>query len=286
MATGTTLKTNLFIPEVASQVISAGLPKAIKFTPIAVIDNSLQGVAGDTKTIPAYSYIGKAENLAEGATITTTQMAHTTKKITIKKIAKGVELTDEAKLSSDRVVEETVKQLTLAVADKIDEDVLAALAQTTLKVDKKAEIISYGGICEAVDRLNEEGDTHKFLFIAPQQATQLRKTADFVDRSKYGGEVMMNGEIGMIAGCRVVITRRITEDAKKFKNYVVCVSAEEEDGTPYLPAITIYKKTDAMVESGRLLHGFGNVIKVSQHYGVGLTNESKVVEVTFKSTEA
>lgn len=53
-------------PEVMAPMISAKLTKAIKVTPFAKIDYTLQGRAGDTITVPKFQYIGDAEDLAEG----------------------------------------------------------------------------------------------------------------------------------------------------------------------------------------------------------------------------
>ncbi len=61
---------------------------------------------------------------------------------------------------------------------------------------------------------------------------------------------MMNGEIGMIAGCRVVASRRIDDSKATIDNFIVCLSPEVEDGTPALPAVTIYTKAEAMLENG------------------------------------
>ena len=55
MATGTTKLDNLINPQVMADMISAGLPKAIKFSPIAKVDNTLEGVAGNTITVPQYA---------------------------------------------------------------------------------------------------------------------------------------------------------------------------------------------------------------------------------------
>lgn len=45
---------NLIDPEVMAPMISAKLTKAIKVTPFAKIDNTLQGRAGDTITVPKF----------------------------------------------------------------------------------------------------------------------------------------------------------------------------------------------------------------------------------------
>ena len=55
---------NLVDPEVMAQMVSAKLPKKIKFSPIARIDTTLAGRPGSTITVPKYAYIGDAEDVA------------------------------------------------------------------------------------------------------------------------------------------------------------------------------------------------------------------------------
>ena len=63
---------NLVDPEVMAQMVSAKLPKKIKFSPIARIDTTLAGRPGSTITVPKYAYIGDAEDVAEGVAMGTT----------------------------------------------------------------------------------------------------------------------------------------------------------------------------------------------------------------------
>lgn len=274
-----TLTKQMVVPKVWADMIRASLPKAIKFTGIATIDTKLVGTPGNTVTIPSWAYIGDATEVAEGEDISTTQMTTSTKEMTIKKAGKGIRLSDEAMLSGlGDPLGEAQRQLMLSIASKLEEDVIGALDGATLTLDKSSENISYAGIVDAVDKLNEESDTDKFLFVAPSQVTKLRKDAEFTDKTKYGSEVMMTGEIGMIAGCRVVVSRRIEGKS----NFVVCASAVPTDGVPTLPAVTIYIKRGVLVEFDRDVLSGETVVTANQHYGVGLTNESKVVKVTFK----
>ena len=90
---------NLVDPEVMADMVSATLPKKIKFTPIAHIDTTLVGQPGDTITVPKYAYIGDAEDIAEGVAMGTTVLTASTTKATVKKAGKGVEITDESVLS-------------------------------------------------------------------------------------------------------------------------------------------------------------------------------------------
>ena len=250
---------NIINPQVMQDMVSAGLPKALKFTQFASVNEDLKGVPGDTITIPVWAYIGAAEDVAEGAEVTTTTMTASTKTVQIKTAGKAITLTDKAVNSG--------------LGDPVGQ---ATLAATSTKA------ISYEGVVAAVDKLNEEGNTEKVLFVAPSQVTTLRLDPNFIDRNKYNADVMINGEIGMIAGCRVVASRRIDDSKATIDNFIVCLSPEVEDGTPALPAVTIYTKAEAMLETERHAKALSTDVVVSAHYAVGLTNESKVVKATFK----
>lgn len=273
---------NLINPQVMQDMVSADLPKALKFTQFAAVNEDLKGVPGDTITIPVWAYIGAAEDVAEGAEVTTTAMTASTKTVQIKTAGKAITLTDKAVNSGlGDPVGQATHQLSLSMADKIDNDVLVALGTTTL-VATDAKQISYKGIVAAIDKLNEETATEKVLFVAPSQVTVLRQDDSFIAKDKYGNDVMMNGEIGMIAGCRVVPSRRIDDSKANIDNFIVCLTPEVEDGTPALPAVTIYTKAEAMLETERHAKALSTDVVVSAHYAVGLTNESKVVKATFK----
>lgn len=86
----------LIDPEVMGDMVSARIPKKLRVAPFAKIDDTLQGVPGDTITVPAYTYIGDASDVAEGGEVAIEKMTTSTRKATIKKAMKGIGLTDEA----------------------------------------------------------------------------------------------------------------------------------------------------------------------------------------------
>ena len=57
----------LIDPEVMGDMVSARIPKKLRVAPFAKIDDTLQGVPGDTITVPAYTYIGDASDVARAA---------------------------------------------------------------------------------------------------------------------------------------------------------------------------------------------------------------------------
>lgn len=285
---------NLINPEVMTDMISATLPKKIKFSRIAGVDTTLEGREGDTVTIPKYAYIGDAQDVAEGVALGTVSLTATTTKVTVKKAGKATEISDEAILSAHGdTVGESVNQLAMAVASKIDDDCVKALNTATLKYDGSTGAISYEGIVKAIDLLEDESDTpvSKVIFVHPKQVTQLRLDADFRDLNKYPMPVIMTGAIGSIAGAQVIVSKRVTTDESgNYVNPIVVVdTADPNEATTAdkfatsSPALTIYLKRAVNVETDRDILKSTNVIKTDEHYVVALTNDSKVVLATFKA---
>ena len=282
----TTQLSNMINPEVMAEMMSAKVEKKVAIIPFAKVDTTLQGQAGNTITLPVFGYIGDAANVAEGASIGASELTTTHKQFTIKKIAKGVDITDEAILSGyGDPVGEANRQLAMAISQKIDQDAIDALYGASLKYDDITNKISYAGIVDAIDKFEEEFNTEKVMFIHPKQLSQLRKDADFTSADKYvnGNYIAVNGEVGKIANCRVVVSKRVKEDDTHagYVNPIVKISydSETEQDTS---ALTIFLKRNIMVETSRDIDHQINMIRSSENYVVALTDESKVVLATFK----
>ncbi len=210
MANQTTKIADLINPQVMADMISAKIQKKIVVAPFAKIDTTLVGVPGNTITVPKYGYIGDAEDVAEGVAAGTVKLSTSSTTVTVKKAMKAVELTDEAILSGyGNPVGETNNQLAKAVAAKVDNDAMDALQGATLIYDGSAAGISYNAIVDAVDLFDEEVNSEKVMFINPKQVTVLRKDANFISADKYTGQVILTGEIGMIANCRIVPSKKV-----------------------------------------------------------------------------
>ena len=281
----TTQFSNMINPEVMAEMISAKVAKKVAVIPFAKVDTTLQGQAGNTITIPVFGYIGDAANVAEGASIGASALTTTHKQFTIKKVAKGVDITDEAILSGyGDPVGEANRQLIMAISQKVDQDAIDAL-DGAAKYMSSGYKISYAGIVDAIDLFEEEYNSEKVIFVHPKQVSQLRKDADFTSADKYvnGNYIAMNGEIGKIANCRVVVSKRVKENAENttYINPIVKLTydAETEQETP---ALTIFLKRNVMVETSRDIDKQINMIRASENYVVALTDASKVVRVAFK----
>lgn len=280
--------TNLIDPEVMADMISAKLPKKIRVAPFAKVDTTLEGAEGDTVTVPKFAYIGDAEDVAEGVECGMTTLEASSEKVTVKKAMKGVTLTDEAVLSSHGdPVGEVNNQLALSIASKIDNDCMDVLADEDaggrLIYDGSSNKIGYEGIVDAVDVFEEEVNGEKAMFVHPKQVTTLRKDSNFISADKYNQEVVLKGEIGMIANTRIVPSKKVKENAEAtaYLNPIIKLEteAETEEETP---ALTIYLKRALNVETERKARKRATEITADEIYAVSVSNDSKVVLAKFK----
>ena len=285
-----TMMANVINPEVMGDMIGAKIEALLKVTKYAKVDTTLQGVAGDTKTVPSWNYIGDAEDVAEGAEVDLTAMTAGTKTFTIKKAMKAVGITQEAVNSGlGNPIGQAETQLAKSIAGKVDADVLEALLTATATSGTGTEAISYNGIVDAVGVFNEEDITEKVMFVNPAQVTTLRKDANFISADKYNYNVVATGEIGTIAGVHIVPSRKIVADGDKFTCPIVKLepaSPETDFTEDELPAVTIFLKKDIQTDADWIPRKQTHEITTAKYYGVALTNEAKVVKAVFDATPA
>ena len=169
-----------------------------------------------------------------------------------------------------------------SIAAKLDDDAMGELLDATTIYDANTDgttadkSISYNSVCNTIDLFEEEENSEKVMFIHPLQVTTLRKDANFIDKTKYGNEVMVSGEIGIIGNARIVPSKRVACIGGCFYCPVVKLTndIESEDD---LPAITYFIKRNTNVETERKSRNRLTEITGDQMYVVALTNDSKVV---------
>ena len=260
MAAGPTKLTNLLDPQVLGAYLDVKLIDKIKLAPIAEINRELEGRPGSTITFPKWGYIGDAADLAEGAALTYENIAESTVDIKVKKVAKGVSITDEAVLSGyGNPVEQIGQQLLTAVASKIEADMYDAVAK-----EKKANRDTVGCFAHTYNKTNgftkediidmrakfgEDQEGEMVLFVNPAEFAKLAKDRDFVQIQQ--GAQIISGEMGMLYGVRLVVANRVPA------------------GKPFLMkpgALAIVMKRNVMIESERDMDHFATKFAVSDHY--------------------
>jgi N4-gp56 family major capsid protein len=273
---------DVFDPQVVSDMIAAKVEKKAAMKGYVKVDTTLQGNPGSTVTIPRWGYIGEAVDLVEGQPIDSTKMAYTTKEYGIKKIGKGVMLTDEAQLSGyGNPMGTATNQIALSIDEKFDNDEVAVLYESKNIVDASSATIKYAAIVDGIDMFGEEEDSKKVILIHSKQKTQLRKDADFLSADKFAPGVMQNGAIGRIAGCDVKVSNKVKMEDGVYYNPIIKLDndAETEDD---IPAVTYFLKRGSLVEHKRHV-GVGDEIVCTAHGMPAMTNESKIVILKTKA---
>lgn len=319
--TTTLVNGDVFDPQVVSDMINAKVKKKAVMTGYIKVDNTLEGAPGSTVTVPKWGYIGAAADYAEGETIDTTKMAFTTSQYKIKKIGKGVRLTDEAQLSGyGDPMGTATNQVALSISEKLDNDRVAVLYEAKNAVDATAATLKYSAIVDGVDAFGEEEDSRKVILIHSKQKTQLRKDSDFLSADKYEAGVLASGAIGRIAGCDVVVSNKVIKSDNWYKfdetngtaatesniaevqkslpgaiigdkvtkvttaayfNPIIKLDNDAETEDD-IPAVTYFLKRGNLVEHKRE-PGVADDIICTAHGMPALTNEAKVVILKVKA---
>lgn len=205
-----TKKTNLVIPEVMGPAIEAKLLAGLKLLPYAKVDNTLVGGEGDKVTIPVWAYSGDAVEVAEGETCPTSALNATKREYAVKKSMKAFPITDEAADSAHGdPIAQAEHQIGLSIRSKIDQDLVNACYESTVYVNKSTAKIGYDEIVAGATAFDSEGNPDKVIFIHPQQEGDILLDEYFMDRSKFGEAVGVEGVIGKIAGCFVKKSKRV-----------------------------------------------------------------------------
>jgi len=189
-ATSTYLS-DLFDPEVVGGIVNRKLTDAIRFSPLCRVDDTLVGRPGDTITLPSFSYIGDAADVAEGEDIAITQLVSTSATVKVKKAGKGLQITDEALLSGyGDPAEEVARQMIVSIASKVDVDVLAVLDTIAAPMVYAATArATADDISDALVLLGEDiVDLGKVLLLSPATYGVLRKTDGWVPNTEIGDQ--------------------------------------------------------------------------------------------------
>jgi hypothetical protein len=251
---------DLINPQVLADMISAELPNAITFAPLATVGTKLEGRAGNTLTLPKFGYIGDAADVAEGEDIPIAKLTTSETEVTIKKAGKGVELTDEAVLNGDGDnVGEAKAQIVMSLANKIDNDMLDSLKTATLTA---TSAMTPAGLITAKAKFGEKVNQPAVLII---NSTNYVKIATELLSLENSDTVLLNGVVGKVGGLQVAISDKLTNT----EAYIVAVGA-----------LGLEYKRRVQVETDRDIVAKTTVMTGDVHYATYLRDESKAIKVT------
>ena len=238
--TGTYLS-SLFNPQVVADLIETKLTNNMVFAPLSMIDRTLEGRAGNTVTLPYYSYLGMASAVSEGHDIAMKKLVQSTSSVTIVKYGIGVTLTDEALLSGyGDPYGEAATQIAKSVDDALDNALLAALAANSASEQNYTTSASEGLVPEdipiALAKFGEDVEGEKALLVTPDFYAQL-VGKNWIPASEIAANVRIRGAVGMAYGCQVIISNRLISAGDL---YIVKPNT-----------LAVFMKRDVLVESDR-----------------------------------
>lgn len=268
---------DLIIPEVMAEMVREKLPHEMVFAPLLTIDTTLQGIPGNTVTVPKWGLIGIAEEVAELGAIPYEKLTTSKTTMTIKKVGKGVHFSDEALLSGygDPLGEGTA-QLGIALARKIDSDALLEIKKAKLKYNRKSVELSYDVVADGLTKFGERINVPRVMFITPDQYAILRKDKNFLALKDLAGKpILMSGVVGELCGVQLVVSANSDlVSGETVLNPIV------EAG-----AIALLLKRSPLIEKDRDIDHKATKVNIDQHYGMYIKDDTKILLLTTKKPE-
>lgn len=269
--TGTYLS-SLFNPQVVADLIETKLTDKMIFAPLARIDNTLQGRAGNSVTLPYYSYIGMASTVSEGYDIPIKKLTQTTTSVTIVKYGTALQLTDEAVLSGyGDPLGEAVSQATLSVDDALDNALLSALAAVSAseRVYTGASTgLTPDDIPLALAKFGEDIEGEKALIVTPDFYASLLGE-NWVPASEIAADIRIRGTVGMAYGCQVIVSNRLKTAGNL---YIIKPNS-----------LAVFYKRGVFVETDRDILNESTVVKASVLCAPYLLNQAGIVKMVVGS---
>lgn len=254
---------DLINPQVLTDMISAELPNAITFAPLADVSRDLVGRAGNTLKMPRYAYIGDAVDVAEGEDIPIAKLTTSEVEVTIKKAGKGVELTDEAILNGyGDTVGEAKNQIKMSIANKVDNDLVDALRDTA---NTTSVPMTVAGMIAARALFGEKVNQPAVLVINSDNYVKIAQDVLSIENTD---KVLMEGVVGKIGTLQVSISDKLETG----EGFIVAKGA-----------LGLALKREVMVETDRDIIAKTNVITGDEHYVAYLKDESKAIKFSIAS---
>lgn len=269
-STGTYLA-NLFNPEVVADIINTKLTDKMAFAPLAKIDYTLEGRAGNTVKLPFYTYIGAASSVSEGYDIGIRQVTQSTVSVTITKLGVAIQMTDEAVLSGfGDPIGEATDQIATSIADALDNALLAALAANSASEQNYATsgssvALAPADIPLALAKFGEDQDGEKALIVPPSFYAEL-VGSNWIPASEIAANIRIRGAVGMAYGCQVIVSNRLTTSGNL---YIVKPNT-----------LAVFMKRDTMIEADRDILNQSTVLAGSKLCAPYLLNPKGMVKLS------
>lgn len=228
------------------------------------VDNSLVGVAGDTKKIRVYRASDATEKLAMGDGNTKNiEVTYSEIPYSIELIQNRFPYYDEELMRDPLVVDTGLRHMTTDMFNTVQADIFAEFKKATQIVTLSGTDY-FGAFVDAVAMLPGENqeELEVFAFVHPTDKAAIRKALK--DDLKYIEAYARAGYIGTVAGVSLYVKANATEGE-------ICGGVRE--------AVTFFNKKGAEVEQERDANTRLNKIYSRKYYLAALTDETKCFKI-------
>lgn len=227
------------------------------------LDNSLVGVAGDTKKIRVYRATDGTQKLAMGEGNTENiEVAYSEKEYTILLAQNRFPYYDEEQMRDPMVVDTGVRHMSTDMFNMTQGEIYAEFMKASQIVNASA--FDFAAFVDAIATLNREhGESEEcFAFVAPADMAAIRKTLK--DDLKYVEAYVKQNYVGTVAGCNLYIKKDATPGT--------IVGGTKK-------AVTYFNKKGVEVEQERDANTRLNEIYSRKYYLVALTDETECFKI-------
>ena len=240
------------------------LTTAVNTRNLMTVDNSLAQEAGMVKTINVYTYTGTAEELAAGqGNSSRGSIAYKGIDYKVKMVQQAFDYTDEDFMKDNTIVDNMLKGANQTMVNKMTADFVTEVKKATLKQEfPNKGAISYDAIVDGISKLNVEDESGLFVVIPNAWKADLRKDPDY--KAARMGEVVYNGQVGLIAGLPVIATNALKDEA--------FVMSKE--------AVKLFMKKDVTVEQDRDVDKRMNSVYLRSAYVCALVDNTQICKIT------
>lgn len=269
---------NIVNPEVMADMVDKKLVDLMKFAPLATVDSTLVGEPGNTITVPSWNYVGDAATLGEGVSLTPSLLSAGKVNAVIHKVAKGIELTDEAVLSGyGDPIGEASNQLALAIASAVDNEVLSILHGITgamaMSTVNNTTLPSAVDIVSGLTLFGEDiEDGATVALVSPAVYQEMRTVSGagaWIPASEIAAGIAVRGVVGEFQGCQVMVSNKLKSTGIGAGDIFLVKPG----------ALRIFLKRETLIEADRDILAFTTVMTASKHFVAYLYNATKAVRI-------
>lgn len=248
---------------VISNEIEDQLNTKLDLLRFCTIDDSLVGVAGDTKKIRVYNATNATEKLAMGEGNTQNiEVAYSDVEYKIALAQVRFPYYDEELMVDPMVIQTGVKHMATDLVNTQNDDVMAEFAKATLTVNASA--FDFGAFVDGSALLNSENIEGEEIFclVNPADVAGIRKTLK--DDLRYNESYVRQGYVGHVAGMSVNVSKLVPA------------------GTIYgglKSAVTLFRKKGTEVEQERDANTRLNEMYARNYYVAALTDATKAFKI-------